>query len=69
MEVMVNVMTRPIFSQERTPEPTEWEAGGAPEPVWMLPRIEKSVAPTGIRIPDHPAHSLAIILTKLNRSD
>jgi len=35
-----------------------------PEPVWMLPRREKSVAHTRIRIPDHPAHSLVIILTK-----
>jgi hypothetical protein len=42
------------FTPGKDPVPTVQKAGWAPEPVWTC---VKNLAPTGIRSPDHPAHS------------
>jgi len=54
----VNFTSRLLFSMERTPIPTEQDAGWTPQPVWSFWRREKSPAPTGIRAPDRPARTL-----------
>jgi hypothetical protein len=33
---LVNITCRPLDCQDRTLVPNEWEAGWAPEPVWMI---------------------------------
>jgi len=55
---VVNFTPRLLFYWERTPIPTEQDAGWAPEPVWSFWRRDKSPAPTGIRAPDRPARTL-----------
>jgi hypothetical protein len=44
-------MPQPLYPQERTPVPTEYEAGWAPEPVSMLWRGKKSPVPVGTQNP------------------
>jgi hypothetical protein len=40
---------RPLFSWERTPIPTEQDAGWAPEPVWSFGRTENLLPLPGFR--------------------
>jgi hypothetical protein len=47
-------MPWPFYPLERDPVPIVQEAGRAPGLVWM--GVE-NLAPTGVRSPDHPAHS------------
>ena len=65
----VSFTTRPLYSRERTNVPTEQETGRTPKPVWMFWRRgkTKSLATTGIRIPEPPAGSLVTIQTGLLR--
>jgi len=63
----VQLASRPvrIIPGEGTPVPTEQKAGWAPETAWTFWRREKSIAPIGIRAPDHPAHGLVSIAGNL----
>jgi hypothetical protein len=57
-----------FFPRKWTPSVrTEYEAGSALQPAWTVWRINKFIAPTGIRNPDHPARSLVSILTTISR--
>jgi len=42
----IHAMTT-LLLNKNLPEPTEKEAGWAPEPIWTLQRTEKSLAPPG----------------------
>jgi hypothetical protein len=64
MDVVVNFMPWPIYSQEE-PVPIEHNAGWAPEPVWMFWWREKSLTPAHIQTWGYPVHSLVAILTTL----
>jgi len=48
MEVSDQLQAPAALLPEKTPVPTEWEAGWAPEPLW---RKEKYLALTSIRTP------------------
>jgi len=50
---VANATPRPLYPQENA-VPNVKEAGWASEPVWTG---AENLAPTGIRFPDHPAHS------------
>ena len=56
---VVNFTRRPLYSQERTPLPTEQGVGWASELAWKFWRREKSFFffPSGIRTPHRPAHA------------
>jgi hypothetical protein len=49
---MVNFTLQPLYPQERNKMPIKWEAGWAPEPVWMFWGKEKFLAHAGIGIQD-----------------
>jgi hypothetical protein len=51
-------MSRPPHVRERTPVPTEYEAGWAPQQVAMFWRKEKYLAPTGVRNLNCPSRCL-----------
>ena len=51
---VVNVTTRPLYSRERDSIPFLYEAGWAPEPVWMG---AENFASNGIRSLDRPTRS------------
>jgi hypothetical protein len=53
----VSVTPRPLFTPGKDPVPIVQEAGWAPGNVWT--GVE-NIAPTGIRSPDHPAHSQSL---------
>jgi hypothetical protein len=51
--------------QGKAPVSIAWEVLWAPEPVWKIWRTEKSLAATGIRIPDYPTPSLGTVMSRL----
>ena len=50
-------------TEEEPPVTSEREAGSTPEPVWTFWSRDKCYALARIRTPNHPAHSLANILS------
>ena len=58
---MFSSTPRPYFTPGKDPVPIVQEAGWAPEPGWT----GRITCPTGIRSPDHPAHSSFAIPTEL----
>jgi hypothetical protein len=54
---VVSSTPRPYFTPGKDPVPIVQEAGWAPGPVWTG---AENLAPTGIRSPDHPAHSQSL---------
>jgi hypothetical protein len=63
----MNFSPRLLYSQERTPVPTEQEADWTPEPIWTFCRTEKSLAPIKIRTPGLPSHNSVAVPTTLLR--
>jgi hypothetical protein len=47
----------------------EKEASWSPEQAWTVWREEKSLAPAGNRIPDHPVHSFLVYLLRVGKYD
>jgi len=59
-------LSTPLYSQERTPVHTEYEAGYNPKLMWMILEI-KTLAPSVIRNTDHLTRGLVTTPTTLSR--
>jgi hypothetical protein len=56
-----NVGSERVNTRKGLHYPLNRRLSGSQEPVWTFQRREKSLAPSGIQIPDSPAHSLVTI--------